>query len=143
MDYGLDSSECSWLAPRILRANETRRLVLKKWILAKASRTWVAHGLVSLTGAVASALVANAWKLAPFMHGFIYGASCMLGYFIVRELKDKAGYIKAGTWNTSDPKWRDGVSPAADMAGDLMGPFFVWLTATAIFLLPKFGIRGF
>ena len=106
------------------------------WTTAKASRTWVAHGLVTLSGSTAFSMPWFIWTTDyPAIYAFACAATGFLILFSLRECGDKIKYMGLGTWNTSDPAWRDGVPPSADAAGDLVGPLFVTLTAWAAVLL--------
>lgn len=95
------------------------------WFTAKASRTWVAHGLVSLAPSCVAA-----WLGGLFWMSLASGV--MLLFFLFREFCDERKYTRQ-EWD--EPRWRDAVRPSTDQAGDLMGPVFVFATSTAAWWL--------
>ena len=105
---------------------------LWKWSTAKASRTWVAHGAVSL-GVSGLAGVAGRELFDQGPLGFASASTLTLLFYAWRELGDERKHKAAGRWN--EPGTRERVTPAADQAGDLVGPLFVCLCGWAGVLL--------
>ena len=108
-----------------------KRSILWQWVTARAPRTWIAHGLVSLGGATAAGVVgAVLWEAGPLAHAI--GATVMLGYFFAKEMSDELKHQATGQWRK--PKWQ-GVTPEVDQVGDLVGPVFVFATGWVTVLL--------
>lgn len=106
-----------------LPGSPIKELVAWDWWTAKASRTWLAHGFICLAAA------ASAGAVHP--EAFAPAAAVMAAFFWRRELADRRKHRHE--WNK--PSTRERVTWAVDMAGDLVGPFFVLLTALAARLL--------
>ena len=107
------------------------------WFTAKASRTWIAHGLICLGPSTAFAL-----GMAQFggYDGHFWQAvasSCIGFLFGIKELKDRHVHQAEGEWNK--PQWKDRVTFATDMAGDLLGPCFVALTLWTALWVDRIG----
>ena len=101
------------------------------WCVDKDTRTWVVHGLISLgASAGAGAVGINIRGSGEGPLFFALAATLMLMAYLAKEIADKWKHRKV--WNV--PRGREGVRPAVDMAGDLMGPLFVALTAWTLYL---------
>lgn len=102
------------------------------WVTAKASRTWIAHGLICAT---ISFLVGFAGKelLERGPLSMALASSVLLVFFTFREMGDEVKHRAEGKWN--DPQWLDRVTYAADETGDLTGPLFVFITSWASYFL--------
>lgn len=107
-----------------------------RWSTAKASRTWIAHGLVALAPSVVVGGVVQYLGYDGELFQAIT-ASAMGLFFLVRELGDEQKHRAEGEWNK--PQWRDRVTYAVDMVGDLLGPFFVAITLWSVVLVRSMG----
>ena len=103
------------------------------WWVEKSSRTWVAHGLVSVAVSSAGEGLARALYLRNPLLIFALLASAMMVFYSVREKSDEDKYKGDDAWN--EDQNREGVTNAVDQAGDLVGPLFVMLTGWAAFIL--------
>ena len=101
-------------------------MILSEWFDQKATRTWVAHGIVSLgvacIGAVFGTLL---WHKGILCQAI--AASMALLFYMAKEMADEIIHKREGLWNT--PQWSDKVTYAVDQAGDLIAPLFVCLTS--------------
>ena len=84
-------------------------------------RSWIAHGLITLSVAVVMGFTlkgpTHLWFLA-----LLFGMMC---FYLHREVfKDRAKYIKAGTW--ADHK-ADGVGDAIAPVSLFVGALLMWL----------------
>lgn len=103
----------------MLLAMQTLRYILYNWWIEKSTRSWYAHGLVTLIVASAAAL------LTKSLLWFGEVATLMFLLFVAKEQYDKRKHFKY----YNEVQARDRVTYAADHAGDLIGPFFVALSA--------------
>ena len=93
-----------------------------KWVTVD-HRSWVAHGVNSVL--FAAAFIAAGKIGGTVVQWWISGLTFSVLFFAHREWKDRAKYIKAGTW----------AEHKADGVGDFLAPVCLWIGAVSTFLM--------